>query len=115
MANCCCCFGFVFDALPEDDQDQADSTELDKRAEEVTNDMGGRGYVPVTLEDMMPNPGRIDASEMRREGGAGTVSLPPTIYTAPIVLSLTATPSERRDAVKTFLLLGPVWLALGVS
>ncbi len=88
---------------------------LDAKAEEVTTDMAGKGYVPVTLEDMMPNPGVIDAAEMQREGGTGSVALPPTIYTAPIVLGLTATPAERGNWRTALVRLGPSWCAVGIS
>jgi len=89
---------------------------LDAKAEEVTTDMAGKGYVPVELEDMMPNPGVIDAAEMQREGGGtGTVALPPTIYAAPIVLSLTSTPAERTTWLTYVLCLGPAWSSVAIS
>ena len=41
--------------------------------------------------------------------------MPATIYTAPIVLVLSATPAERRGALSYLFLLAPVWLALCVN
>jgi hypothetical protein len=78
-------------------------------------DMVVKGYSLVVEKDLMPSPGQINADTMRREGRAGTVSLPPTIYSAPIVLTLTAEPNQRGNRFDYLLMIGPVWLAVALS
>eukprot|EP00966_Prymnesium_polylepis_P051974 1203401-Prymnesium_polylepis.1 len=109
-------FHWLYQRLPDEEElAENERAEVDARAEEVTTEMRGKGFVPLTAEDLATTPGVIDAAKMQREGGAGTVSLPPTIYAGPIVLTLAATPGERRSVMRSLALLGPVWLSLGIS
>ena len=64
----------LHDEQPSDEVRTNESKELEARADEVKTDMRGKGFVPVTQKDMQATPGVIDSTEMKRAGGAGTIS-----------------------------------------
>ena len=88
---------------------------LDARGHELASEMAAKGFRPATDDDLKPTADRIDAHTLARTGGAGNVALPATVYSAPIVLTLTSTPAERRQLISYLVRLVPIWTSLMTS
>ena len=68
---------------------------LDIRESELKSDMSGKGFRIARDADLRPTADRIDADTLKHASGAGSVSLPPTVFSAPIALTLTSAKQDR--------------------